>query len=99
MAVRATRKDKRTTPRKKPQKAASRTGQPASAPKKRGAASARAPGRKGIVSTAEGPLFFDEMTRPDGTIRPAYYEFDKILRDIPVDVLKTKQGEADGFFS
>lgn len=42
--------------------------------------------------------FFDEMTRPDGTIRPAYYEFERLLRDIPTEQLKTKQIEADGFF-
>lgn len=70
------------------------------APRKTAASKKKAGAKAGPAAKTNGagPLFFDEMTRPDGTIRPAYYEFDRILRETPIDLLKTKQIEADGFF-
>ncbi len=44
------------------------------------------------------PPVFDEMTLPDGSVRPVYDNIDKWLRDAAVDRLDLKRREADTIF-
>jgi uncharacterized circularly permuted ATP-grasp superfamily protein len=44
------------------------------------------------------PSFFDEMNTGEGSVRPPYGSFSRLLEDIPLRRLKTKQNEADQFF-
>ena len=47
---------------------------------------------------AKPARFFDEMSVPDGGIRPAYREFWKLIETFPRDQLLLKQAEADALF-
>jgi len=47
---------------------------------------------------AKPARFFDEMSAPDGGIRPAYREFWKLIETFPRDQLLLKQAEADALF-
>jgi uncharacterized circularly permuted ATP-grasp superfamily protein len=41
---------------------------------------------------------FDEMTAPDGTLRPAYRELARWLKEVPPDVLEFRRREAEVLF-
>jgi uncharacterized circularly permuted ATP-grasp superfamily protein len=44
------------------------------------------------------PSFFDEMRATEGGVRPPYGKFSRLLEELPLKRLKTKQHEADEFF-
>ena len=44
------------------------------------------------------PLFFDEMRKPDGTVRAAYAAIEKWLTATPRELVKSRQAEAEQFF-
>ena len=44
------------------------------------------------------PLFFDEMRRPDGSVRDAYSAIETWLTTTPRELVKSRQAEAEQFF-
>ncbi len=61
----------------------------------------QAPAAKAAVKSeapAVPPRFFDEMRKPDGGIRAAYREFNRLIESMPREQLLLKQSEADALF-
>lgn len=46
----------------------------------------------------EGTVFFDEMNREDGRVRPPYEEFDAMMSKVDPERLRRKSEEAEAFF-